>query len=133
MIRGRHLAESTLVIDRVRGGVSPSLASKTKDVDMSTSNRIRLFVALGSFLIGVSFVCAGIFSLFVSGAAATEEVLVDGVLHVRNGETPRDGITTVQLQEVWRVGGEDDEHIFGVISDVLVDDAGNLYLLDMRR
>jgi len=79
-----------------------------------------------------TLVCVLFSCQFGMAAVASEEVLIDGVLHVRNGETPREGITTVRLQEAWRVGGEDDEHIFGVISDVLVDDAGNLYLLDTQ-
>ena len=99
---------------------------------MPSSSRIRALVSLGSFLIGSSIVCVVHSCLLDPSSAVAEEVLIDGVLHVRNEEAPHEGITTVQLQEVWRVGGEDDEHIFGVLSDVLSDDAGNLYLLDMQ-
>jgi len=99
---------------------------------MSFSNRIRALVPLGSFLVGSSIVFVFLSCLLDPRSAVADEVLVDGVLHVRNEEAPHEGITTVQLQELWRIGGEDDEPIFGVLSDVLSDDAGNLYLLDMQ-
>jgi hypothetical protein len=40
----------------------------------------------------------------------------------------------VQLKELWRVGGESeaDEETFGLISDVVVDSHGNVYLLDRQ-
>jgi hypothetical protein len=64
---------------------------------------------------------------------AGEESTVDGVVHIRNDATPRDGIQTLQLQELWRAGGEDDyETIFGVIAQVLTDGDGNIYLLDQQ-
>lgn len=64
---------------------------------------------------------------------AAEEVLIDGVPHIRNSATPRDGTETWQLQELWRAGGEDDEEIFfGVIGGAVIDDDGNLYLLDRQ-
>ncbi|MBU8869504.1 MAG: 6-bladed beta-propeller [Gemmatimonadales bacterium] len=93
---------------------------------------LRPLFPLGSFLVGASLFCIVLSSQFGTGAVAADELLVDGVVHVRNGETPSEGISTIELQEMWRVGDEDDEHIFGVISDVLADDDGNLYLLDMQ-
>jgi len=68
----------------------------------------------------------------IAGAA---EVTRDaaGVEHVRNGAAPRDGVRDMQLTELWRRGGEDDDEVlFGVIAQVLVDPAGNVYLLDMQ-
>ncbi|PIE76768.1 hypothetical protein CSA17_00530 [bacterium DOLJORAL78_65_58] len=66
------------------------------------------------------------------GALAGEEVVRDGVLHVVNGATPRDGVQTLDFEEVWRAGGEDGEDFFGLISKVLIDDDGTIYLLDTR-
>jgi hypothetical protein len=63
---------------------------------------------------------------------AAEEILVDGVPHVRNGAEPAAGVEILQLQELWRAGGDDDEVFFGVITDVIVDDAGQYYLLDAQ-
>ncbi len=108
------------------------MANPSKDVDMYSPAHLRPLFSLGSFLVGASLVCIVLSCQFGTGAVAAEEILVDGVLHIRNGETPSEGISTIQLQEVWRVGDEDDENIFGVISDVLVDDDGNLFLLDMQ-
>jgi hypothetical protein len=66
-------------------------------------------------------------------AAAGEEVMKDGVLHVVNGSEPSGGRQTMHLEELWRVGGEDDEEtVFGIINKVLIDDKNNIYLLDAQ-
>ena len=65
-------------------------------------------------------------------AGAGQEVVTDGVLHIVNGSEPADGRQVVQLEEVWRVGGEDSEDFFGLVSQLVVDDEGNVYLLDTR-
>jgi len=66
-------------------------------------------------------------------AVAAEQVTVDGVLHVRNGAKPSGGVRTLALKEIWRAGGEDDEEsIFGLITRVVADPAGNVYLLDTQ-
>jgi len=65
-------------------------------------------------------------------ATAGEEVDKDGVLHVMNGATPSGEKVTVELEEVWRHGGEDDEDFFGMISQCVVGDDGTIYLLDTR-
>lgn len=77
-------------------------------------------------------------SLSISGlssgvASAGEEVMIDGQLHLRNAATPGEGQRTLTLEEMWRVGGEDDEeNIFGVIIQVLTDAEENVYLLDLQ-
>jgi hypothetical protein len=81
----------------------------------------------------------GIALLFlVSGAAPAaggeppQEVLVDGVPHVRNSDALRDGVRTLELEELWRVGDDDEELLLGMIGQVLQDEAGNIYVLDRR-
>jgi hypothetical protein len=37
---------------------------------------------------------------------------------------------TIELEEIWRVGGEESEFIFGMLVASLADDEGNVYLLD---
>ncbi len=70
--------------------------------------------------------------LAVAGPAlAGQETTVDGVLHVSSAE-PREPLQTWRLEEAWRVGGEDDEVLFGVVAGVQVDEEGNLYLLDSQ-
>jgi hypothetical protein len=63
---------------------------------------------------------------------AGEETVIDGVLHVKNGTEPSQGVETLQLQEQWRTGGEDDDIFFGVVSRTMADDEGNVYLLDSQ-
>ncbi len=65
-------------------------------------------------------------------ALAGDETTVDGVLHVRNGSSPSGGTETVVLEELWRVGGDDEDILFGLVAQVLVDDASNVYLLDSQ-
>ena len=68
-----------------------------------------------------------------SPAVAGEEVITDGVLHVVNGSEPSGGRVTMHLEELWQVGGEDDEEtVFGIITKVLIDDDNNIYLLDAQ-
>jgi hypothetical protein len=78
------------------------------------------------------FLLAAVFIVSAAApAAAGEETTVDGVLHVKNGAEPAGGTAVLELEEVWRVGGEDDEEsIFGIINKVLIDDDQNIYLLD---
>lgn len=66
-------------------------------------------------------------------AAADGESVVDGVVHVESGDLPRDGVQTLAFEELWRVGGPDDEEtLFGVIGQARKDDEGNVYLLDRQ-
>ncbi len=61
------------------------------------------------------------------GAASGE-----GVRHVKNSSTPRDGIRTVVLKELWRVGQEQDGVFFGRVPRVETDSQGNVYILDAQ-
>lgn len=75
----------------------------------------------------------GFLALTALPAIGGEEVMVDGVKHVRNGITPSEGRDVMQLEEVWRAGGPDDEEaLFGLIADVLGDEEGNIYVLDAQ-
>lgn len=59
-----------------------------------------------------------------------EILTFEGVTTVVNPESPADGEVSVELRELWRVGGDDEDVMFGVISQFLHDDAANIYLLD---
>ncbi len=65
-------------------------------------------------------------------AHAGEVVTVDGIPHVRNAAVPPDGARTVRLEELWRAGGEEDDVFFGLITKVLDDEDGNIYILDVQ-
>jgi hypothetical protein len=60
-----------------------------------------------------------------------EEVFEDGVKIVRNSETPGE-VITIDIEEVWRRGEEDDDIFFGLPAQVLEDDEGNVYVLDSQ-
>jgi hypothetical protein len=78
------------------------------------------------------------FLLAVPGAAGAEQeapiTMRDGVPHVANPADPAGGQVTVELEELWRLGGysDDDNEFFGVISQCREDAEGNLYLLDSQ-
>jgi len=72
--------------------------------------------------------------LATGSAVAGDLVRVDGDLHVRNGDTPSGASEVWRLDELWRAGGADDEEtFFGLITRVLADEAGCVYLLDAQR
>jgi len=56
----------------------------------------------------------------------------NGVPNVMNPDLPVGKTETVATEQLWRVGGEDDEggEMLGFVTDVLVDDDGLSYLLD---
>ena len=64
----------------------------------------------------------------LSTVVAAEEKTVDGVLHIMNSATPSGGSEVLGFTEQWRLGGDDDEEIFGMIAQVLADE-DHLYLL----
>ena len=65
-------------------------------------------------------------------APAGQLVTVDGVPYVRNGAEPAEGRQVKQLEELWRIGGDNDDVFFGMITQVLADEAGAIYLLDSQ-
>ena len=70
--------------------------------------------------------------LMVSPLNAGEVVLVDGVPHIINSATPDRGLERIRLEEQWRMGGMDDDVIFGLITNVTSDEIGNIYFLDTQ-
>jgi hypothetical protein len=63
---------------------------------------------------------------------AGEVTLVDGIPHVLNPAQPPQGVQTVEMEELWRIGGEDDDVFFGLIGKVCCDEQGNIYILDSQ-
>ena len=69
----------------------------------------------------------------LTGTAAAAPAQADPVVRVISGAEPRDGVQELKLTELWRRGGTDDEEVmFGVVSSVLTDPQGNLYVLDSQ-
>jgi hypothetical protein len=68
---------------------------------------------------------------FSSDLHAGTERRVDGALHIQNTATPADGKQTLVLEEMWRAGGDDDsDEFFGLVTRVMSDGDGRIYLLD---
>lgn len=92
-------------------------------------------LARRSLVAFVLVLAAGLF-LSVPGvqlARAGQEVTIDGVLHIKNGPEPSEGKQTLKLEELWRLGGEDDEEtLFGLVTQGRVGPDGNIYLLDTQ-
>jgi hypothetical protein len=62
-----------------------------------------------------------------------KEAKEDGVLQVYNPATGMEKPQTIDLEEVFRLGGYDDEdNLFGVITSVIADEEGNFYMLDAQ-
>jgi hypothetical protein len=59
---------------------------------------------------------------------------IDGVLHVKNPAEGMESKKTIELEELWRIGGDTDaeDEFFGVISVIQSDTEGNVYLLDTQ-
>jgi len=55
-----------------------------------------------------------------------------GPVRVDNGSAPSGGVIDVQLTELWRAGGEDDEVFFGNVLQVLPGPDGETYVLDVQ-
>ncbi|MCX5737063.1 MAG: hypothetical protein NTZ61_00915, partial [Proteobacteria bacterium] len=79
-----------------------------------------------------AFVLCGLAG-FAVPVLAGQEVTIEGVVHVQNGATPSQGTQTLKLEKLWSAGGaSDEETLFGLITQVQVDDQGNVYLLDTQ-
>lgn len=66
------------------------------------------------------------FTVFLQHATAEADPQL--VRNTQPAEPPR----AMELEEIWRVGGEDDEHVFGLMIDARCDAEGNVYLLDQQ-
>jgi len=87
---------------------------------------MRVFAAAAVLLV--------LFVLPAAGQWAGEERDVDGVTHVLNPGEPMLAPQTVELTEMWRLGGYSDapEEFFGVISDIVADEENNFYVVDAQ-
>ncbi|NIM20780.1 MAG: 6-bladed beta-propeller [Candidatus Latescibacteria bacterium] len=62
-----------------------------------------------------------------------KEVVKDGVLHVMNPAQPVEDPITIAPDELWRIGGDEEEdYFFGVLSQIACNEKGNIYLLDAQ-
>ncbi len=80
--------------------------------------------------LGMTLLLMALVALLALPAVAGEEMVVDGVKHIMNTAVSANGNRLVELEEVWRVGGDDGEYFFGMISQVRIGEDGLIYLLD---
>ena len=71
--------------------------------------------------------------LLASPTSAANVEPTNDVSYIHNPATPADGIVRMQLEEQWRIGGDDGEIFFGLITHVEVDENGDIYLLDRQQ
>ena len=57
---------------------------------------------------------------------------VEAVVHVKNTDEPQMGTEVLELEELWRVGGDDSDMLFGLVTQVMADPEGNIYILDTQ-
>jgi hypothetical protein len=96
---------------------------------------IRFVLLQGDHMYRMFKGAASVFFLtlvFTFAAVQADTTVIDGVAHVKNGTTPANGSQTKQLQELWRIGGDDEDVLLGAASLAIMDDAGNTYLMDTQ-
>lgn len=71
-------------------------------------------------------------AITASAAHGSTAQALEGAVRISNSDKPAEGSVTVELEELWRAGGEDSDILFGVINRVLTGSDGNIYLLDMQ-
>lgn len=71
-------------------------------------------------------------STALAGSWEGVESMEDGVLHIRNTETPQTVPGNFALTELWRRGGDDDDLIFGITGRIITDNASQTYVLDTQ-
>ncbi len=75
----------------------------------------------------------GLALVLVLGLVVAGPAPVAAQEQVMNPASTAKGSETIELKELWRVGGWDDEDtLFGVITDIITDDEGNFYMLDSQ-
>ncbi len=59
---------------------------------------------------------------------------IDGVRHVTNPAEPAQDTLSIELEELWRIGGwsEEEGEFFGYIAGLVAGDDGKVYLLDLQ-
>ena len=69
--------------------------------------------------------------IFVTPPVAAQDAAAPK--QIANPAKTPSGPETIELKELWRVGGYDDEEVlFGVITDIIADSEGNFFLLDSQ-
>ena len=97
-----------------------------------STNHPYLIMAFSVFVAGL-FVITSALPAFAGDWKGADEVR-DGVRVIASPAEPMEPVIESTPEELWRIGGDtdDEDEFFGVISQILTDDAGNVYLLDSQ-
>ena len=72
-------------------------------------------------------------ALFAAPVVLADDHPASAVPEVMSGAAPAGGVEELQLEEIWRRGGEDDEEVLlGIVTSVLSGPDGNIYVLDAQ-
>ena len=99
-------------------GILPTHRAKREKIMKTKTLWIALVVTFASY---------GLVSAEWSG----QQVEENGVPHLKNSEKAVTSVR-VELEELWERGGEDDDVLFGRLSQLVQDADGNLYVLDSQ-
>ena len=83
---------------------------------------------------GVVCLLVAVATTSAAGNWSGTDAVVEGVRTIQNPATPVEPPARVEMKELWRIGGDTDneDEFFGVISKILADGDGNVYLLDSQ-
>ncbi|MBU8870213.1 MAG: hypothetical protein KOO60_04975 [Gemmatimonadales bacterium] len=74
------------------------------------------------------------FCLIAGVAPAAQTETVNGIPHISNGSTPAHEMQRLELRELWRTGGDDDDDVFyGSIGNITSDAASSIFILDTQQ
>ena len=93
-----------------------------------------MFCAFNPFIrrFALGWVLLATFLLAAPIGLAEQPAFPADVPVVENPAIPPNGLQVVQLEEMWRAGGEDSEVFFGHVFRAVADDQDNVYLLDTQ-
>ncbi len=83
----------------------------------------------------IAFVMSLAITVSISAAADWKGSVVDkdGIPHMMNPAEPIEAPTSIKLEKLWHVSGDDsDDYLFGVLIRITSDDQGNIYVLDSQ-
>ena len=107
----------------------------TKTLRLSHMHRSSRMTSIIWAAAALAFILALVFAMPAAAGKwkGTEETR-DGAKYILNPAEPMESPKTIQLEELWRVGGDTDneDEFFGVISQILIDERGDVYILDMQ-
>jgi hypothetical protein len=92
------------------------------------AGRVSFFPRLALSVIAIIAFAATAFA----GDWQGSETTVDGQLVVQNPSAPMNAASELKLEELWRIGGFDDDEIFGVITSLFLADNGEIFMLDAQ-